>query len=66
MTHRMGKTGRGNRGFCVIEEYKIDGQCESVQNDCKTSNMLYPVKKSQYVAEMRWNSGVTKLDIIRN
>ena len=74
MTHRMDKTGRGNRGFCVIEEYKLEGQWESVQNDCKTSNMMYAaetwaVNKSQYIAEMRvlrWISGVTKLDRIRN
>ena len=58
----------------MIEEYKPDGQWKSVQNDCKTSNMMYAaetwtVKTSQYVAEMRvlrWMGGVTKLDRIRN
>ena len=31
---------RDKEGFCVIEEYKLDGQWESVQNDCKTNHML--------------------------
>ena len=56
----------------------LEGQGKSIQDGCKTSNMMYDAetwaaKKAQEkkldVAEMRmlrWMSGVTKLDRIRN
>ena len=66
-------------GDSVRPKNKFESQGESIQDSCKTSNDVgygaetWAVKKSQEkkldVAEMRmlrWMSGVTKLDRIRN
>ena len=67
-----GQTGRGNRGF-FFRRISLMDKVEVYKTIVKPA-MIYAaetweVKKSQYVAEMRvlrWMSGVTKADRIRN